>query len=371
MYKSKEIAIHVLLFAITLIATTLAGGEWLFDKSILGKDEYFLDWDSALASLHFSIPFIGILLVHELGHLFLSIRHKVRCSLPYFIPAWLGFIGIPSIGTFGAVIQIKSFINSRKKYFDIGIAGPIAGFLVAIAVLSYGFTHLPEKEFIYTVHPEYADPNFDPTQMDEGYVHLNLGYNLLFYLMEKGLADPERMPPMSEIMHYPYLFAGYLALFFTALNLLPIGQLDGGHVIFGLFPKNHRKVSLIAYSIFIFYAGLGYVSPFDPLDSLLINLPLYIGFLYICFTKSGLNAWNRWSWILMIAMLQFILSFYFPSIQGYSGWMFFAFLLGRVMGIVHPEVSGQRKLNKGRIALGILAIVIFILCFIPHPFDME
>ena len=174
MYKSKEIAIHVLLFAITLIATTLAGGEWLFDKSILGKDEYFLDWDSALASLHFSIPFIGILLVHELGHLFLSIRHKVRSSLPYFIPAWLGFIGIPSIGTFGAVIQIKSFINSRKKYFDIGIAGPIAGFLVAIAVLSYGFTHLPEKEFIYTVHPEYTDPNFDPTQMDEGYVHLNL-----------------------------------------------------------------------------------------------------------------------------------------------------------------------------------------------------
>jgi hypothetical protein len=371
MYTSKQILTHLFLFLLTLIATTLAGAEWLFGKSIFGKEEYSLDWDSFLSALHFSVPFIGILLIHELGHLFLSIKHRVRCSLPYFIPGWLGFIGVPSIGTFGAVIRITSFINSRKKYFDIGIAGPLAGFVIALGVLFYGFTHLPEKEYIYTIHPEYADPNFSLEESSKDYVHLEMGYNLLFYLMEKGLADPEKMPDMTELMHYPYLFAGYLALFFTALNLLPIGQLDGGHVIFGLFPKNHRWISLSAYVLFIFYAGLGFVTPFDPWDSLLINLPLYIGFLYICFRKSGLSAYNRWALILTIAMFQFLISSFIPHVQGYTGWLFFAFLLGRVMGVIHPEVTGYIRLSKGRVALGVLAIIIFILCFTPQPFIVE
>lgn len=110
---------------------------------------------------------------------------------------------------------------------------------MALGVLFYGFTNLPEADYIYEVHPEYADPDYVLAE-DEEVMDFELGYNLLFWAMEQTLADPERMPVMSEIIHYPYLFAGYLALFFTAINLLPIGQLDGGHVVFGLFPKNTR-----------------------------------------------------------------------------------------------------------------------------------
>ncbi len=371
MYSKKEYFTHSLLFVITLIATTLAGGEWLFGKSILGSEENFLTWDYFLRSLHFSIPFIGILLIHELGHLLTSIRHGVKSSLPYFIPAWFGFIGAPSIGTFGAVIRMKSFVNSRRKFFDIGVAGPIAGFVIAFGVLLYGFTNLPEADYIYEIHPEYLDPDFEGHKAEDGYLTLEMGYNLLFYGMEKMLANPERMPNMSEIIHFPYLFAGYLALFFTALNLLPIGQLDGGHVMFGLFPKHHNNVSLIAYTVFIYYAGLGVINPFHPFSSLVFSIPIYIGFLYICFKKAELETQTKWMLVLLIAASQYLWGYFYPSAEGYSGWLFFAFLLGRVMGLTHPEVRGEREMNSSRKILGWIAIVIFILCFTPAPFNIE
>jgi hypothetical protein len=97
MYKPKEYLIHGILFILTLVASTLAGGEWVYGKSVLVSGESFLTWEYFIKSLAFSIPFIGILLIHELGHFFTSMYHKVRCSLPFFIPAWLGFIGAPSI----------------------------------------------------------------------------------------------------------------------------------------------------------------------------------------------------------------------------------------------------------------------------------
>lgn len=371
MYSKKEYLIHTTLFILTLIATTLAGGEWLFGKSILGEGESLLTQAYFLKSLHFSIPFIGILLIHEMGHLLTSIHYKVKSSLPYFIPAWLGFLGSPSLGTFGAVIQMKSFINSRKKFFDIGVAGPLAGFVVAIFVLVYGFTQLPDADYIYEIHPEYLDPNFEGHQEADGYLNLEMGYNLLFFIFEKTLADPEKMPNMSEIIHYPYLFAGYLALFFTALNLLPIGQLDGGHVVFGLFPKHHKWISLATYTAFVFYAGLGILNPFDAIDTLMWTIPLYIGFLYICFGKADLSAQNKWVFVLLIASVQYVLVFLSPSLQGYSGWLFFAFLLGRVMGLSHPEVNGTKELSRSRKIIGWIAIVIFILCFTPQPFIFE
>ncbi|WP_194778256.1 site-2 protease family protein [Pararhodonellum marinum] len=371
MYSKKEYLKHSLLFVVTLLATTLAGGEWLYGKSVLGTEEGFLNWEYFAKSLKFSIPFIGILLIHELGHLLTSIYHKVKASLPYFIPGWLGFIGAPSIGTFGAVIQIKGIIRSRRKYFDIGVAGPLAGFVVALGILIYGFTNLPDADYIYQIHPEYLDPDFEINGEESGYVDLKMGYNLLFLAMEKTLADPEKMPNMSEIIHYPFLFAGYLALFFTALNLLPIGQLDGGHVIFGLFPNHHKTISILAYIAFIFYAGLGILDPYESIDYLVWAIPLYLFFLYVCFSKADIPPQTKWMIILLIGAIQYLLKFYYPEIQGYSGWLLFAFLIGRILGLEHPSVYGTKRVGPKRMILGWLAILIFILCFTPQPFIID
>ncbi|TDQ18598.1 peptidase M50-like protein [Algoriphagus boseongensis] len=366
MYSTKEYLKHIGLFLLTILTATLAGGEWVYGKSIIGVDESALTWEYFFKSMSFSIPFIGILLIHELGHLFTSIYHKVKSSLPYFIPVWLGFIGIPSIGTFGAIIRMKGFVNSRKKFFDIGVAGPLAGFAIALGVLIYGFTNLPTSDYIYSVHPEYADPNFEG--YGEDVLEFELGNNLLFNLLSELFADPERMPDMGEVIHYPFLFAGYLALFFTALNLLPIGQLDGGHVIFGLFPKYHYPISLVFFTAFLGYAGLGMISPIMPLEDLVIRIPLYIGFIYICYSRTDLSQKTKLTLALTIAAVQYAIAFLKPEWEGYQGWLLFAFFLGRMAGLKHPEVSGNRPLDTKRKLIGWLAILIFALCFSPRPF---
>lgn len=366
MFKPREYLIHGLLFVLTLITTTLAGGEWVYGKSVMAEGDSFLTWEYFQKSMAFSIPFVGILLIHELGHFFTSVYHKVKSSLPYFIPAWLGFIGAPSIGTFGAIIRMKTHVNSRKKFFDIGVAGPIAGFVIALGVLIYGFSTLPPTDYIYAVHPEYANPDF------EGYgddvLDFELGGNLLFWALGELFADPERLPAMSEVIHYPFLFAGYLALFFTALNLLPIGQLDGGHVVFGLFPRHHKQISIAVFTLFLAYAGVGMISPAMPLDELLIRLPLYVGFLYLCYSRIDFSVQTKLSIALTLVAMHYTFAFFKPEWEGYQGWLFFAFLLGRVMGLRHPEVSGLKPLDTKRKIIGWIAILIFALCFSPKPF---
>lgn len=366
MFSPKEYFRHFFLFFLTLITSTLAGAEWVYGKSVIGQEESALTWEYFWKSTSFSIPFIGILLVHELGHFFTSLIHKVRSSLPYFIPVWLGFIGIPSIGTFGAIIRMKGFVNSRKKFFDIGVAGPLAGFILALGVLVYGFLSLPPAEYIYEVHPEYADPNFQG--YGEDVLEFSLGNNLLFSFLGETLADPERIPNMKEVIHYPFLFAGYLALFFTALNLLPIGQLDGGHVIFGLFPRHHYQISLFAFSLFLSYAGLGMIKPSMPIEELFLRIPLYIGFLYICYTRTDMTPTSKITLALSIAAMQYAIAFVRPDWEGYQGWLLFAFFIGRLAGVKHPEVSGFKSLGTGRKIIGWIAVLLFILCFSPKPF---
>ncbi|UCS92343.1 site-2 protease family protein [Echinicola marina] len=368
MYSKKEYFRHISLFIVTFICATLAGAEWLYGRSLISSENP-LTWPYFIKSMAFSIPFIGILLIHELGHLFTSIYHKVKSSLPFFIPFWLGFIGAPSIGTMGAIIKMKSMVSSRKKFFDIGVAGPLAGFIIAFGVLVYGFVNLPEADYIYEIHPEYLDPDY--SKEEAAALDIELGYNLLFLVMEKALADPQKMPNMGELIHYPFLFAGYLALFFTALNLLPIGQLDGGHVIFGLFPQTHKLISLVFYSLFMLFAGLGIVNPYMDTSYLLIALPLYIGFVFICFRKTSLSLQSKWALVLSIVVLQYCISYFYPQVEGYNGWLLFGFLLGRVVGIEHPPVIDGRPLNGPRKVLAWLAILIFILCFTPQPFQIS
>ena len=145
---------------------------------------------------------------------------------------------------------------SLKKNFDIGIAGPLVGFISALAVLIYGLTHLPPADFIFTIHPEYMRVGTDyasvvySAEFLKGGLDIRLGDNLLFNALSSVFADPALMPNPHEIIHYPFLLAGYLSLVFTALNLLPIGQLDGGHVVYGLFGwKGHRWVAITVFVV--------------------------------------------------------------------------------------------------------------------------
>jgi len=284
--KVKTYSIHLGLFLLVLLTTTLAGAEWTSLKYIFIPETEFTGQDF-LDALAFSIPFIGILTVHEFGHYFVAKWHKVKVSLPYYLPFWFGFLPLfglppmPSIGTVGAFIKLQAKKTSRKQIFDIGVAGPLAGFIVALGVLYYGFTHLPPPEYVFKVHPEWIEYGLDYEKYvyQENGFNFRLGTNLLFMFFEEYVVqDKALIPNAYEMMHYPWLFAGYLALFFTALNLLPIGQLDGGHILYGLVGyRQNRRISALLFLVFVFYAGLGLLTPFDDINELAWQIPLYPG----------------------------------------------------------------------------------------------
>ncbi|TDB66765.1 site-2 protease family protein [Arundinibacter roseus] len=373
--NTRTLLLQLSLFVLTLITTTLAGAEWMFGNSFV-LVEKALGWDEFWQGLHFSIPFLFILTVHEFGHYFTAKAHQVEVTLPYYIPLWFGIS--QSIGTMGAFIRIKSLVRSRLKFFDIGIAGPLAGFVAALGVLWYGFTHLPPPEYIFSIHPEYQQyglnyPEF-VYQNQEG--ALILGDSLLFYWFKMYVADPALLPHANEIIHYPYILAGYIALFFTSLNLIPIGQLDGGHILYGLIGKKKFDIAAPAlFILFAFYSGLGLfraeefaIPDESEFYSLLGYLAFYIYFLYVCLRKISDNPRNAWIIALSIVVLQFGVSYIYPTWEGYPGFLPFIFLLGRFLGVYHPETIENEPLSKGRILLGWLAVLVFILCFSPKPF---
>jgi membrane-associated protease RseP (regulator of RpoE activity) len=310
--------------------------------------------------------------VHEFGHYITARLYKIRLTLPYYIPFWLG---IGSIGTMGAFIRIKSPLQTRQEYFDVGIAGPLAGFVLALGVLWYGFTHLPAPEYIFTIHPEYQQYGLNYAQYvyKDTEASFSLGRNLLFVLFEKFVAnDAARIPNTYEMAHYPLLFAGYLSLFFTSLNLLPIGQLDGGHILFSMVGyRKHALIAPVLFVAFVFYAGLGLVVPPASDKQFMEDLPwglLYLAFLFIAFSRTANGTRNTIVLSLSVFAGQYLLAFLFPGIQGYYGWLLFSFILGRFLGVYHPPVLYDRPLSTGRQVLGWLSLLIFILSFSPRPF---
>lgn len=374
MTDKKRLGIQLLLFLLTVVTTTLAGAELIRNKSLLfGEDT--LSWGDFVSGFEYSIPFLFILSAHEFGHYFTARFHHIRTTLPYYIPIWIP-ISI-SFGTMGALIRIQDTIWSRRQYFDIGISGPLAGFVVAMGVIWYGFTHLPEPDYIFQVHPEYAQYGLDYAShvytADQG--TFRLGGNLIYTFFVTYVADPARMPHPNEIIHYPWLMVGFLSLFFTALNLLPIGQLDGGHIIFGMFGnRNHRRVSRVLFTLFVFYAGLGVWKwpPIVDLDAELLltylaGLLLYGYFLYLCAYSMMKTKSDRWLFAALMLVAQ--LSVHeLTGWTGYSGWLVFALILGRFIGIYHPRVLDNKPLSTNRKILGWIAVVIFILSFSPEPF---
>ncbi|HYM79585.1 MAG TPA: site-2 protease family protein [Candidatus Dormibacteraeota bacterium] len=246
--------LHALLLVATCFTTLVVGArmEFNFQHNLppLSDSGGFIpffpvEWVVAQPSrLLLGIPFAGtllvILLAHEMGHYLLCRYYGVRATLPYFIPA-------PTlIGTLGAVIRIKAPIRSRTALFDIGIAGPIAGFVVAVVTLIVAMTL--SKPLIHGVGPS----------------DLQLGFPAVFYVVQAILRGVEpghviASLPLSRIYLHPTAIAAWVGMFATALNLLPSGQLDGGHIVYALAPRAHRAISWITVLVLL-YLGLHNVS---------------------------------------------------------------------------------------------------------------
>lgn len=286
--------LHLLLFAATVFTTLIVGArlQYNFDLGLpqfrSDADLFPLRWaleqpSRLLLGVPFSVALLGILLAHEMGHFFYAQRNRVWATLPFFLPA-------PTlIGTLGAFIRIRSPIRTRAALFDIGIAGPIAGFVVAVPVLLVAL--LASK-------PMAAGANDSL---------LTLGYPLIFNLGWK-LLHPHGMVLLSQLNPSPIAVAAWVGMFATSLNLLPGGQLDGGHIVYALLPRAHKAISRL---------------------TVLALVPLGIFFWM---------GWLVWAALLLLTVMR------------------------------HPAVPQYPPLDARRKLLAVFALVMFVLTLIPAPF---
>ena len=272
------------LFAFTVFTTLWAGAYQLNTKPVRGAWDFLINNPSSLLrGLPFAGTLLGILVIHEFGHYVFSRIHRVPASFPLFIPGPPHFIG-----TFGAIIRLRSPIMNRRALFDIGVAGPIAGFLAAVVALMIGLSlsEVTPRDHIYG---------------------LQLGEPLLLQFFAWLIFGP--IPETSDVVLHPVGFAAWFGLFVTALNLIPLGQLDGGHVAFAVLGHRQRTIALA-----------------------IIPILLVLG------------------------------------LMGWPGWILWAGLAGLV-GIAHPPVvDPEAVLGRGRMWVAWSAMAIFILTFAPVPF---
>jgi membrane-associated protease RseP (regulator of RpoE activity) len=272
--------LHILLFFLTICTTLTAG---MLQKGINPIAEPWRFYQG----LPFALTLMTILMAHELSHFFAALRHNTEATLPYFIPA-------PSIiGTFGAFIKMKSPILTRTALLDIGASGPLAGFLVSLAASAAGLTFS------------------DVVPRPPGGAEMELGDSLLFWALTKIIFG-KNIPEGFDVLLNPVAFAGWIGLFITAMNLLPIGQLDGGHVA---------------------YAVWG-------------------------------TATNRLSRVLVAALVALGI-FFWP------GWLVWALFL-TVTGLGHPPVYyRETPLPTSRRRVAAVSLVIFVITFMPAPFNVN
>ena len=281
--------INILLFLVTVLTTALTG-------TMLAGYDPFLDFTDIIHGFSFSFAILLILGAHEFGHYYYAVKNNIYATLPYFIPFFIpGF----SFGTMGAFIKIKSPIPDKRALFDVGIAGPLAGWIVSLLFIIYGFAELPDREGVIASVSQIHE-------WSDGVGALTLGNNLLFSLM-RTIMGAEHLP-MYEVYHFPFIFAGWVGLMVTALNLMPIGQLDGGHISYALFGK---KATPVAIGAFIAVA--------------LLNL-------------FNIN-WILWTILILI-----------------------------VVKLKHPPTMNDSiQIDSDRRILGWFSYVIFVTCFSPFP----
>jgi Zn-dependent protease len=229
--------LHVALFALTVVMTTIAGAVLQGRAEVndtwgllRGRLAFVGDPGHALMSgLAFSIPLVAILLAHELGHYVTARRYLLDVSPPYFLPVplWPSFIG-----TMGAFIRLRTFLSDRRQLFDVGVAGPLAGFALALPALLVG---------LHLSHPLPRDSGMSgmllmvgsPTEL------LRLGDSFVTLLARWAVHGN-----LGPVLVHPLAFAGLLGMFVTMINLMPMAQLDGGHILYAAFPRWHRRAAL-------------------------------------------------------------------------------------------------------------------------------
>lgn len=275
------------LFVLTCFTTLWAGAYQAYRGPARGPVDFLLASPETLwEGIPFAVTLLFILVTHEFGHFALSKIHRLPASLPLFVP------GLPHfIGTFGAIIRIRGPIVSRLALFDVGVAGPLAGFIVAVGTLIVGL-HLS-------------------TVVEQpGTVGLHLGEPLLLKFLAWLVIGP--IPQESDIVLHPIGFAAWFGLFVTSLNLLPVGQLDGGHVAYALLGKRQKIMALGVLPILLI---LGYV--------------------------------------------------------GWPGWFLWAVMAG-LWGIGHPPVADpDTPLGRSRTIVGWIAVAVFAVTFVPIPFSVH
>jgi membrane-associated protease RseP (regulator of RpoE activity) len=243
--------LHALLLLATCFTTLVVGSRMEFDflhnlPPFVAGDEYLpffpLKWAlqqpaRLLLGIPFSATLLTILLAHEMGHYLYCRYYGVRATLPFFIPA-------PTlIGTLGAVIRIKAPIRSRRALFDIGIAGPIAGFVFAVIALAVGMSL--SKPLASGIGPS----------------DIHLGFPAIFYVMhelQRSFAPGQAVAavPLARIYLHPTAIAAWVGMFATALNLLPSSQLDGGHIVYAVAPRAHGGISWMTVIALVYLGHL-------------------------------------------------------------------------------------------------------------------
>ncbi len=372
----KTIFKHTALFLITFACVSLAGADFVGYQTALFPVTLPTLSDVGRGAI-FAALILAFLGIHEFGHYFAAVYHKIRVTLPYFIPIPLG------IGTLGAVIRIKQKINHSYEMFDVGAAGPLAGFAVAIGILLYGFSTLPDPSYML---------NFEGHQALGQYLQaygsfpkhplgasargtMVIGNTLLYGFIAHFFTN---VPPMWEMYHYPFLFAGWLGLFFTALNLTPVGQLDGGHILYSLIGfEKHRIVARVFFTILVTMGGIQIIPPihlllgnWDTANGVL-SLLIWACLLFILLGKA---FHNDYKWMLPVFIISFAATSGYLYLNagtiitpGSVIWAVWSFFLAFFAGVEHPPALHEKPLSTTRKIVGWSSMAIFILCISPSP----
>lgn len=297
---------NLLLFLATLVSVFFAGAHMV---GAVAADASYWDMLRAIPKGYaYAVPLMAILLTHEFGHYFAARYHKVDASLPYFIP----LPQVSLLGTMGAVIAMRGRIKSRAALLDIGASGPLAGMVVAVPVLVIGL----------------LQSSVEPIS-GHG---LQEGQSLLYWFIKRVTLGP--IPDGYDVFLSPMAFAGWCGLLVTALNLLPVGQLDGGHIAYALFGERQDR-----YARWLHY-GL---------------LPI-VGYNLLVFVGPVLRAGGDWSALLLALSNSLFWLFWFGLL----------FVMYWMSGRKHPPTE-PGTLSTGRRVIAIASLVLFLLLFMPTP----